>query len=306
MTIATIDIGTNTVLLLIARFDESGNITPLVYEQRVPRLGKGVDSSKTLQPESMQRVIDVLKEYKGMMSQHALSSTTVFGTSAVRDATNKDTLIEMIHREVGFELEVLSGEDEALWTYRGAISGLKDMDRVTVVDIGGGSTEITLGDQARIVNRISLDIGSVRLTERFFKHDPPTHPELEAAITFVEDELAKPKGFEFQGSTLIGVAGTATSLAILDQGLKDFSVRAVTNFTLKLDNVYALFRTLRSMQSSAILELSSVMQGRNDVITAGVLILREIIAHYKFGEMIVSERGVRYGIAIREWEKLKT
>ena len=306
MTIATIDIGTNTVLLLIARFDESGNITPLVYEQRVPRLGKGVDSSKTLQPESMQRVIDVLKEYKGMMSQHALSSTTVFGTSAVRDATNKDTLIEMIHREVGFELEVLSGEDEALWTYRGAISGLKDMDRVTVVDIGGGSTEITLGDQARIVNRISLDIGSVRLTERFFKHDPPTHPELEAAITFVEDELAKPKGFEFQGSTLIGVAGTATSLAILDQGLKDFSIRAVTNFTLKLDNVYALFRTLRSMQSSAILELSSVMQGRNDVITAGVLILREIIAHYKFGEMIVSERGVRYGIAIREWEKLKT
>ena len=306
MTIATIDIGTNTVLLLIARFDESGNITPLVYEQRVPRLGKGVDSSKTLQPESMQRVIDVLKEYKGMMSQHALSSTTVCGTSAVRDATNKDTLIEMIHREVGFELEVLSGEDEALWTYRGAISGLKDMDRVTVVDIGGGSTEITLGDQARIVNRISLDIGSVRLTERFFKHDPPTHPELEAAITFVEDELAKPKGFEFQGSTLIGVAGTATSLAILDQGLKDFSIRAVTNFTLKLDNVYALFRTLRSMQSSAILELSSVMQGRNDVITAGVLILREIIAHYKFGEMIVSERGVRYGIAIREWEKLKT
>ncbi len=305
MNIATIDIGTNTVLLLIARFDASGTITPLVYEQQVPRLGKGVDSSRTLQLESVQRVIGVLKEYKEIMSKYSLDSTVVFGTSAVRDATNKNVLSEMIHREVGFELEVLSGEDEAIWTYRGAISGLKDMDRVTVVDIGGGSTEITLGEQDRIVNRISLDIGSVRLTERFFKHDPPTHPELEAAITFVEDELAKPQGFEFQGSTLICVAGTATSLAILDQGLKDFSIQAVTNYTLKLDNVYGLFRTLRSTPSSAILRISPVMQGRNDVITAGVLILREIMAHYKFGEMIVSERGVRYGIAIREWERLK-
>lgn len=306
MNVAAIDIGTNTVLLLIARFDSSGNITPLVYEQRVPRLGKGVDSSKSLQPKSMQRVIDVLKEYREMMSQYSLASTTVFGTSAVRDATNKDVLAEMVHREVGFELEVLDGEDEAFWTYRGAISGLKKVERVTVVDIGGGSTEITLGHQDRIVNRISLDIGSVRLTERFFKNDPPTHPQLEAAITLVEDELAKVKGFKFQDSTLVGVAGTATSLAILDQGLKDFSIQAVTNHTLNLDNVYALFRTLRSKPSSEIFRLSSVMHGRADVITAGVLILREIMAHYKFREMIVSERGVRYGLAIREWERLQT
>lgn len=303
MNVATIDIGTNTVLLLIARFDESGTITPLMYEQRIPRLGRGVDSSRSLHPESIQRVIGVLQEYKEMTSRYPLDSTVVFGTSAVRDATNKNVLIEMIHREVGFELEVLSGEDEAIWTYRGAISGLKNMDRVTVVDIGGGSTEIALGKQDRIVNRISLDIGSVRLTERFFKHDPPTHPELEAAITLVEDELAKSKGFEFRDSTLIGVAGTATSLAILDQGLKDFSIQAVTNYTLKLDNVYGLFRSLRATPSSAILEISLVMQGRNDVITAGVLILREIMAHFKFNEMIVSERGVRYGLAIREWEK---
>jgi exopolyphosphatase/guanosine-5'-triphosphate,3'-diphosphate pyrophosphatase len=303
MNIATIDIGTNTVLLLVAQFDPFGNITPLTYEQRVPRLGKGVDASRNLQLESMQGVIDVLKEYKRMMSDFALVATVVCGTSAVREAHNREVLADMIRREVGFELEVLSGEDEALWAYRGAISGLPEVQKAAVVDIGGGSTEITLGDRNDITNKISLNIGSVRLTERFFKHDPPTHPELEAAITSVKDELAKAKEFEFRSSTLIGVAGTATSLAILDQGLKDFSSRAVTNYTLGLDNVYALFRTLRSMPSSAILDLSLMMHGRNDVITAGVLILREIMAHFKFNEVIVSERGVRYGLAIREWER---
>ena len=119
----------------------------------------------------------------------------------------------------------------------------------------------------------------------------------------MEDELARPKGFDFTGSTLIGTAGTATSLAILDQGLREFSIPAIINYRLKLDNVYALFRTLRSMPASEILKLSTVMEGRSDIITAGVLILREVMAHYKFKELIVSERGVRYGLALREWEK---
>lgn len=303
MNIAVIDIGTNTVLLLIASMDPSGNITPLVYEQRVPRLGTGVDASKNLAPESMQRVVDVLRTYRSIMSQFALEGTVVCGTSAVRDAINRDEFIALVRKETGFEIEVLSGEDEALWTYRGAISGVPDIQRATVVDIGGGSTEITVGDATSVAERVSLDIGSVRLTERFFKNDPPTHPELEKAIEIIEDELVKAARFNFSSTTLVGVAGTATSLAILDQGLKEFDIRAVTNYTLKLDNVYGLLRTLRSMSAEKILSLSRMMEGRADVITAGVLILREIMAHYKFKEMIVSERGVRYGLAIREWER---
>jgi len=303
MTIASIDIGTNTVLLLVARIDEDGNITPMVYEQRVPRLGKGVDDAKNLSHDSMRRVIEVLDEYRAIIANHRPDKTIVAGTSAVRDAHNRVEFTALVKRETGFDLEVLIGNDEAYWTYRGAISGTSVNQKATVVDIGGGSTEITTGDARTITNKISLNIGSVRLTERFFKHDPPTHPELEAAITMVEDELAKPKGFEFAGSTLIGVAGTATSLALLDQGTAEFSIHAVTNYKLKLNNVYALFRTLRAMPSSEILKLSTALLGRNDVITAGVLILQEIMAHYKFDEMIVSERGVRYGLVIREWEQ---
>ena len=303
MRIATIDIGTNTVLLLVAKIDERGTITPLAYEQRIPRPGKGVDVAKNLQPESMQRVIAVLQEYKSIISTFNVEKTVVSGTSAVRDASNKQEFACLIRSEVGFELEVLTGDDEAYWSYRGAISGISRIKKATVVDIGGGSTEITVGDDKEIFDSISLDVGSVRLTERFFKNDPPTHPELEAAMTLVEEELAKAGGFDFGGSTLIGVAGTATSLAILAQGLKDFSIESVTNYKLDLDSVYLLLRTLRAMPSCEIRRLSSMMEGRNDVITAGALILHEVMAHFKFKEMMVSERGVRYGLVLREWEK---
>ncbi|MFN0156746.1 MAG: Ppx/GppA family phosphatase [Bacteroidota bacterium] len=303
MNIAVIDIGTNTVLLLVASIDSHGHIEPLVYEQRAPRLGKGVDEHKRLHPDSMLQVVGVLEEYQKIIHQHTIDATVVCGTSAVRDATNKEEFIALVKQRVGFDIEVLSGDDEALWTYRGAISGVPDIQSATVVDIGGGSTEITVGDAASIRQRVSLDIGSVRLTERFFKHDPPTHPELEKAIEIIENELAKAGRFGFEGTTLIGVAGTATALAILDQGLREFDLPSVVNYRLKVDNVYGLLRTLRSMSSEKILELSRVMEGRADIITAGVLILREVMVHFKFKELIVSERGVRYGLALREWER---
>jgi exopolyphosphatase/guanosine-5'-triphosphate,3'-diphosphate pyrophosphatase len=303
MRIATIDIGTNTVLLLVADVTREGAITPVVYEQRIPRLGKGVDAAKNLQPDAMQRVIDVLKEYRAFIAQQDVSATVVAGTSAVRDAANREEFIRRVRSDVGFELEVLSGEEEAYWTYRGAISGIPGIRKATVVDIGGGSTEITVGDDRKILHSVSLDVGSVRLTERFFKHDPPTHPELEAAITLVEEELARAGAFDFKNSVLVGVAGTATSLAVLAQGLKAFSIEAVTNYKLDIDTVYHLFRALRAMRVQEIRSLSSMMEGRSDVIVAGTLIVREIMAHCKFKEMIVSERGVRYGLLLREWER---
>jgi exopolyphosphatase/guanosine-5'-triphosphate,3'-diphosphate pyrophosphatase len=303
MTIATIDIGTNTVLLLVVDIDDRGAITSLSYEQRVPRLGTGVDRDKMLSAESIDRVMGVLREYREMIARYRVDAVAVCGTSAVREAGNRDDFARRVKQEAGFELEILSGDDEALWTYRGALSGLPDVEHATVIDIGGGSTEITLGDRTSIREKISLDVGSVRLTERMFHHDPPTHFELESAIEMVENEIGLAARFHFAGSTLIGVAGTATTLAVLAQGLRVFDVKAVTNYTLKQERVEELFRMLRSLPSSTIRELSTVMEGRHDVITAGSLILREVMAHFKFGGMIVSERGVRYGLAIREWER---
>lgn len=304
MNVAVIDIGTNTVLLLVAHFDPSGNITPLVYDQRVPRLGRGVDAQGNLEHESMERVLIVLQEYKAILSRFELSALVVCGTSAVRDAHNREEFVHLVRTRVGFDLEITDGNDEALWTYRGAISGVPSVQRATVVDIGGGSTEITVGNRQTVSSRISLDIGSVRLTERYFVHDPPTALEFETARRIVEEQLKVARGFGFGGSTLIGVAGTATSLAILDQGLTEFSINAVTNFRMRRERVYSLLSTLRTMPSSKIEGLSTIMEGRSDIITAGTLILHEIMLHYKFEELIISERGVRFGLAIREWEKM--
>ena len=303
MTVAVIDIGTNTVLLLVARFDPSGKITPLVYEQRVPRLGRGVDAQRNLQPESIERVLTVLREYKEIVSRFAAPAIVACATSAVRDAHNREDFVHRVRNRVGLDVEVLSGSDEALWTYRGAISGLPDVHKAMVVDIGGGSTEITVGVHNSITQCSSLDIGSVRLTERCFKHDPPTESEVKTATGIVEEQLNLHRSFDIMGAKLIGVAGTATSLAVLDQRLKEFAMSAVTNYVLQRKHVRALLDTLSTMPSSGINELSTIMEGRHDVITAGALILHEIMSRYKFEEMVVSERGVRYGLAIREWER---
>ncbi|MCZ6775606.1 MAG: Ppx/GppA phosphatase family protein, partial [Ignavibacteria bacterium] len=297
MKIAVIDIGTNTVLLLIAQFDANGHITPLVYEQRVPRLGKAVDAQKNLQVDSMARVVEVLEEYKKIMSQFELVNTIVCATSAVRDAQNKEQFAELIQQRVGLDLEILDGEEEALWTYRGAISGLPGISKATVIDIGGGSTEITTGDQHNVTNSISLDIGSVRMTERWFEHDPPLPVELDTAAEKIKTELANIKNLRQPGSTLVGVAGTATSLAILDQGHHEFSIGAVTQYQLTRDSVHSLLTKLKGMRAAEIRKLSAVMEGRADIIIAGALILSQVMTHYKFDEMVVSERGVRYGLA---------
>ena len=304
MTIAVIDIGTNTVLLLVARIEAAGRIQPIVYEQRVPRLGSGVDSTGKLDPGAMERVIAVLNEYRTLIAPHAPAATAVCGTSAVRDAANRVEFGRRITQETGFTIEVLSGDDEALWTYRGGVSGVPGPDRFTVIDVGGGSTEIITGSRENIANRISLDIGSVRLTERCLRHDPPTDGELEGAIELTENQIARASRFPFAASTLVGVAGTATSLAVLAQGLKSFDLASVTNYMITRDTVETLFRSLRRTPSARIRDLSAAMEGRSDVIVAGTLIVREIMAHFKFGSMIVSERGVRYGIAIREAERL--
>jgi exopolyphosphatase/guanosine-5'-triphosphate,3'-diphosphate pyrophosphatase len=302
MTIGVIDIGTNTVLLLIAQLDDGGAIETLAYEQRIPRLGKGVDSARNLTPDSMQRVVDVLREYRTLLEAHAVEKVIVAGTSAVRDAHNRTELAALIAQATGFDLEVLSGDDEAYWTYRGAISGTT-ISHATVIDIGGGSTEVSVGDARTVSHMLSHDVGSVRVTERFLRHDPPLPQELAEARAFVRQELTRSASFPFKHTILVGVAGTASSLAILDRGLREFSVRAIMNYRLSLPNVQKLFDTLSTRTAGQILELSPVMQGRSDIVTAGALILLEFMTHNSFGEMIVSERGVRYGLAIREWEK---
>jgi exopolyphosphatase/guanosine-5'-triphosphate,3'-diphosphate pyrophosphatase len=299
MMTAAIDIGTNTVLLLIASIDARGQLTALVDEQRSPRLGKGVDESRIISAAALDRLIDVLLEYRALIAGHNVKSLTVTGTSAVRDAANRQDVLRRVHAATGFAISVLSGEDEARLSYRGAVSGLSSGERTVVLDIGGGSTEIIAGEGESILFHTSRDVGAVRLTERFFRHDPPLPEEIQSALSAIRASCADLPPLDETRSRLVGVAGTATTLALLDQGVETFDPAAITNYRLSRQAVDRLFVLLSSKRAQDIRVLSAAMQGRADVITAGTLILRCLIEQFGFAEMIVSERGLRYGAALR-------
>jgi exopolyphosphatase / guanosine-5'-triphosphate,3'-diphosphate pyrophosphatase len=302
--IAIIDIGTNTVLLLIADIDRAGHLVTLEYQQRVPRLGRGVDKRKTLRQDSMQRVINVLLEYRTIIANYRPDVVQVCGTSAVRDAANREEFAGLVKARTGFDLEILSGDDEALWTYRGAVSGIPALANATVVDIGGGSTELTRGTAHAIITKTSLNIGSVRLTERLLSHDPPLPDEISRARAAVTSALASLSlSFPRGARKVVAVAGTATTLALLAQGRQKFDLQAVSGFVLSRSEVRALVSRLQQLSSSEILRLAEYLEGRNDIITMGAIILEEVMNVLGTEEVIVSERGVRYGIAIREWER---
>jgi exopolyphosphatase / guanosine-5'-triphosphate,3'-diphosphate pyrophosphatase len=304
MTILSIDIGTNTVLLLIARVDTGGVITTLHATQRIPRLGKGVDAQRRLAPDAMQRVVAVLNEYREIAAPFRVDAATVCATSAVRDASNRDELVRSVRDGTGLEIDVLSGADEALWGFRGTLSGLPALDAAAVLDIGGGSTELTVGNRYDIMSSTSVDIGSVRLTERFLRGNPPTAMQLKQCLECIHDAIAPFRG-RGRGVPLIGVAGTATTLALLDQGKRSFSVEAISGYRLRHEAVASLAGRLASMTVAEILQLTDAMEGRADIITAGTLILREVMIRLGTEELIVSERGVRHGMVLREWERHK-
>jgi exopolyphosphatase / guanosine-5'-triphosphate,3'-diphosphate pyrophosphatase len=305
MKLATIDIGTNTVLLLVASINPAGSLIPCVYEQRIPRLGRGVDAQRMLQSESIARVIAVMREYAQIIGGCAVDSVVVCGTSAVRDAANRQELADAIRRETGYSLEVLSGEDEAIWTYRGAVSGIPPADGYAVVlDIGGGSTEMSLGDGSTTTRHCSIDIGSVRLTERCFHEDPPSARGILEAIAIIDSSLASAEFAVPSNAQWVGVAGTATTLGLVAQGRTSFSMEGVTNTRLTYSQVVALRRRFETLPVKEIRNISSVLEGRADVILAGTLILQRIMERNHLDEITISERGLRYGLALREWERM--
>ena len=201
---AVIDLGTNTILMLIADFDENmQSIKPIIDIQRIPRLGKGVDNNRNILPESTQKAISILNEYRQIILANGSENITAAATSFIRDSHNKNEFIKEIKINTGIDIEVLSGEDEAKWTFVGGIydklTNINDRLRMTTIDIGGGSTEITTGEipprfTTNSLNNIkisgqSFDIGSVRLKEKYFSSHPPSNDETKLAEDFIFNHL---------------------------------------------------------------------------------------------------------------------
>jgi len=296
---ASIDIGTNSVLLLVANIRDGG-IEVLEEKQAVPRLGKGVDADKNLHPDSCDRVVEVLKKYKAHLVENypqVANDVVVTATSAVRDSSNREEFLNQIYQETGWRVQLLTGEEEAQTTYTGAISVLKDQnENFVVLDIGGGSTEIALGKQLQLSSGVSVDMGSVRFSERYLKSDPPKKEELETLRTEV-NSLLKTKSFNLKKYRLVGVAGTVTSIAAIELGLDEYNASRINGYLLKKKSVEEFIDEFSKITSDEIEQkYSPFLTGRGDVITGGLIILHEFMNHFNFDELIVSTGGIRHGI----------
>jgi len=305
--IASIDLGTNTALLLIARV-EKDKVIPLHNAQIILRLGRNIDASGLIQKEVFDKVLNAIIEFKATAENFNVDKIIAIGTSALRDAKNGDQLIEFIYQKTGIKIRVISGEEEARLTYFGAVSGLDHKilnSKITVIDIGGGSTEIINGLGFEIKNLASLNIGTVRITEKFFKHFPPLEEEIKYARDFINNEFEKINDkFDFADSTLVGVAATVTTIAAYDLRLETYDGEKVNMHEMRFETIDEIYNKFKKLSIDEIKKIPQISKGREDVIFAGILILRDFMKKFKFDRIIASDRGVRYG-AILELQRIK-
>ncbi len=309
--VAAIDCGTNSIRLLIARRDEqTGALVDLERHMEIVRLGYGVDRTGRFDPAAVDRTLDACRRYARLIEHHGARDLRFAATSATRDASNRDVFIDGVREILGCEVEVISGEEEAELSFRGAVETLADLPegRRLVVDIGGGSTEMVLGTGTP-EQRISLDMGSVRITERHLHSDPPTEEEIAAARADIDALLDRAVGQMDLASTrvLVGLAGTVTTMTALALGLETYSADVTHGARLSLsETIEACERVLRMSRE----ERSShciIHPGRVDVIGAGALIwsqiMRRIAEMTPVDSTVTSEHDILDGIAMSVLER---
>lgn len=299
MIIASIDIGTNTVLLLIAKVEiNSGKITPLKNEHRMPRIGQGTKKSRVISSEKLQQLFAVLDEYHKIIRKFNCEQVIVTGTNAFRMADNTPSIIKEMKNVFGYNLNVISGEEEAEYAYFGAVSELGGSSNSAVVDIGGSSTEIIIGEGSKIISKKSLQLGSVSATEQFLMHSPPLKSEIEDLKSEILKSFSVFDSREIPKQA-IAIAGTATTLACMNLGLKEFDEDKVTNTIITFQDLKKLIAELGHLTPLEIIgKYGSVMVGREDIIFAGAYILFQFMESLRIENIKVSTRGIRYGAIV--------
>jgi len=299
--LAGVDIGTLTCRLLIADLSPSGRLIEIRSERRILRLGEGVDQTKQLSDGAMDRVLQCLKEWREMIDASHVDAAAAVATSAVRAAKNRAEFLDRVKREAGFEVELISGEEEARRTMLGIRSGLSpDVTDVLALDIGGGSTEFILDRSGQKLAVRSIDIGVVRLCERLLLHDPPTDGEVRKTREWVarETKAAVVGMSNYQTATFVGTAGTITSLAAMAQKLPVYEAPRIHNYMLKLDTIRELGQTLLGTNKAARVGLPGLEKGREEFIAAGAIIIRTVMETLGVSAVLVSDLGLREGMLV--------
>ncbi|MXY09077.1 MAG: Ppx/GppA family phosphatase [Acidimicrobiaceae bacterium] len=295
--VAVVDCGTNTTRLLIT----DGRGPAAERRSEITRLGRGVDASGHLEAAAVERTLACLRDYREAIDRHNPSAVRVIATSAVRDAANRSEFLEPAESILEAAPEVLSGREEADMSFRGAVSELDQFDGpFLVVDIGGGSTELSYGVR-HCTDALSLDIGSVRLTEKYVHHDPPRPEELSACLSVTElhlDDAVRAIPALSGECRLVGVAGTITTVAAVELGLATYDRDRVHHFRLSKEAAEDVFRTLATEALADRVHNPGLHPGRADVIVAGTCILVRIMRYFDFDECLVSEADLLDGLAL--------
>jgi exopolyphosphatase/guanosine-5'-triphosphate,3'-diphosphate pyrophosphatase len=304
--VGAVDCGTNSTRLLVAHAGDDGRLVTIERLMRITRLGQGVDATGRLAPEAIARTTAVLTEYREVLERHGATEVRATATSAARDAANRDDFFQAAEDALGARPELLPGSEEGLLSFLGATADLPVAGApYLIADIGGGSTELVVGsftsDGAPDVGGVtSLDVGCVRVTERHLHHDPPAPWELEEATVDLTGRLAAALDDlpGSRGATLVGLAGTVSALAAVEQGLDTYDRDRIHHHRLSAGSVEALTDRLSGLTVAERLEVPGIEPGRAEVIVGGCLVLRALVRAAGVTSLVVSEADILDGLAM--------
>lgn len=297
---AAIDIGTNSVRLLVTDTDARGAVSTIDRRVVITKLGEGVHATRRLQPEAMKRTCDALTGFGDVLREYDVATTRIVSTSATRDALNRDEFFAEVTSVLGTRPELLSGTDEAALSFRGATAAFAATPLgapYLVLDIGGGSTELIVGSE-RPEQVVSLDVGCVRITEAFLESDPPAPEELSNAIGVVRDALNDADRvipLAREARTVLGVAGTIASVAMIEQGIAAYSRERVHGFELTRAAVEDVFRTLATETAAERAHNPGLEPERVGVIVGGLIVLVAVMRHFDLPALTCSESDLLDG-----------
>ncbi len=304
MKLATFDVGTNTVLMLLVELQGNDKLKPLLERSRITRLGRGVDRTGKLDPENSERTLDTIAEFADEARSAGAEKIIAVATSALRDAADGADFISRVKDKAAVGLKVIPGLEEAALSSLAVKRSLhlSSDQRLLITDIGGGSTELIRSEPGHDLDSVSLQIGSVRLTERIIEHDPPSQEEIEKLTVTIDENLDK-LGWSFRPEVLVGIAGTVTTIAAVALEMSDYDSARIQGHVLKREEVAAIVKRLGEVTLAERKKIPGILAARADVIFAGSLILERIMRRFDVSNVTVSDQGVRWGLAWRELER---
>lgn len=298
-TVAAIDCGTNSIRLLVIHEEDNGARSELAREVRLARLGQGVDATGAFHPDALERANRIFEEFAELIRQHGAQRVRLVATSAARDVSNRAEFEANVRERLGVEVDVISGSEEARLSTLGVLSGVDVSTPSLVFDIGGGSTElIVVAENAEVASAVSLNIGAVRIKERFLPGDPPAEPDVAAARAYLRSQLDA-TGIDFAGlAGAVGVAGTVTSFAAAKLKLQVYERESIHETVLTRSDITGVLTRWLTQPVAVTAEEPCMHPLRAAVIAAGGLILDEISLRVPGGEILVSETDILDGIAL--------